>query len=602
MSTDRIAAEKLALREARAKGGLAKAKTYLKFSGPGWLQGAITLGGGSLAGSLYLGVIGGFSFLWLQVIAMIMGVIMLSAITYVTLSTGRRPFKAINDHINPVLGWGWALATIMASIVWALPQFALGTAAVQQNLVPELTGDAGKLLICISLLVIATAIVWSYDSGYRGVKIFEWILKGMVAVIVLCFFGVVLKMAFSEEGLAFGEIFRGFIPDLSLLNRPAASFDAALAATGDYVSFWSKLIVSEQRDIMITAAATAVGINMTFLLPYSMLRKGWDRESRGLAIFDLSTGLFIPFVLATGCVVIAAASQFHTKPQPGVIERTAPAGMLRQYDGLLAKRLEMQIGVEQVSALRKQAEMGVSAEAVLAAAENGELVLPAEKAAALQSVAGYKSALRDQLEALPDADKQMAAGLVRRDAFALAGSLEGLTGRTFSHYVFGIGVLGMALSTIIILMLISGFTVCEMFGLPHQGWAHRLGCLLPALGVLGPFFWGQAQFWLAVPTSVFGMTLLPIAYLTFFLMMNNRNLMGPELLQGGKRTAANCAMLLALGLAAFGSAWSIWDKVKWTGVIIVLVFIALALIVHFARPPKKIQHAAQPAEPAVAKV
>jgi Mn2+/Fe2+ NRAMP family transporter len=602
MSTDRIAAEKLALREARAKGGLAKAKTYLKFSGPGWLQGAITLGGGSLAGSLYLGVIGGFSFLWLQVIAMIMGVIMLSAITYVTLSTGRRPFRAINDHINPVLGWGWALATIMASMVWALPQFSLGTAAVQQNLAPGLTGESGKLLICLSLLVIATAIVWSYDSGYRGVKIFEWILKGMVAVIVLCFFGVVLKMAFSKEGLALGEIFRGFIPDLSLLSRPASTFNEALAATGEFAAFWSALIVSEQRDIMITAAATAVGINMTFLLPYSMLRKGWDKESRGLAIFDLSTGLFIPFVLATGCVVIAAASQFHTKAQPGVIERTAPAGMLRQYDGLLAKRLELQIGQEQVSALRKQAEMAAGAEALLAAAQKGEVHLAQGQAATLESMVTYKNVLRDQLEALPASDKQVAAALVRRDAFALAGSLEALTGRTFSHYVFGIGVLGMALSTIIILMLISGFTVCEIFGLPHQGWAHRLGCLLPALGVLGPFYWSQAQFWLAVPTSVFGMTLLPIAYFTFFLMMNNRNLMGPEILRGGKRVAANAAMLTALGLAAFGSAWSIWDKVKWTGVIIVLVFVGLALIVHFVRPPKKVQHTPHAVEPEVAKV
>ncbi|MGC8846144.1 MAG: hypothetical protein ACP5QY_09875, partial [Candidatus Hydrogenedens sp.] len=62
-------------------------------------------------------------------------------------------------------------------------------------------------------------------------------------------------------------------------------------------------------DVMISAAATAVGINMTFMLPYSMLRKGWDREFRGLAIFDLSTGLFFPFILATSCVVIASAAR-----------------------------------------------------------------------------------------------------------------------------------------------------------------------------------------------------------------------------------------------------------------------------------------------------
>ena len=42
------------------------------------------------------------------------------AIGYVTLSTGERPFKAINTHVNPVLGWGWAIATLMANCVWSL--------------------------------------------------------------------------------------------------------------------------------------------------------------------------------------------------------------------------------------------------------------------------------------------------------------------------------------------------------------------------------------------------------------------------------------------------------------------------------------------------
>ena len=53
--------------------------TYSKLSGPGWLQSAITLGGGSLAGSLYLGVLGGPSLLWLQPLAMLLGVVMLAA-------------------------------------------------------------------------------------------------------------------------------------------------------------------------------------------------------------------------------------------------------------------------------------------------------------------------------------------------------------------------------------------------------------------------------------------------------------------------------------------------------------------------------------------
>ena len=44
--------DRQAILEAKQKGTLATLMTYARLSGPGWLQGAITLGGGSLAGSL----------------------------------------------------------------------------------------------------------------------------------------------------------------------------------------------------------------------------------------------------------------------------------------------------------------------------------------------------------------------------------------------------------------------------------------------------------------------------------------------------------------------------------------------------------------------
>ena len=104
--------ERQLLARAIEQGGLSKWRMYARLSGPGWLQSAITLGGGSLAGSLYLGVLGGFTLLWVQPVFMILGIIMLSAIGYVTLSTGERPFRAISDHVNPVLAWGWALPSM----------------------------------------------------------------------------------------------------------------------------------------------------------------------------------------------------------------------------------------------------------------------------------------------------------------------------------------------------------------------------------------------------------------------------------------------------------------------------------------------------------
>ncbi len=544
--------------EARAEGNAALLSVFTKLSGPGWLQAAITLGGGSLAGSLYLGVLGGYSLLWLQVLAMAMGVIMLSAIGYVTLSTGERPFRAINEHINPVLGWGWALATFSANIVWCLPQFSLGTAAIQQNLLPGLDNDTGKAIICIAILVITAGITLSYDSGSRGIKIYENVLRIVVGAIVVSFFGVVIKLSASDTGgmFSWGAIAKGFVPDLSLLKEPAAGFDSALAATGEYAKFWSDMIVAMQRDVMITAAATAVGINMTFLLPYSLLAKGWDREFRGLAIFDLATGMAVPFVIATGCVVIASATQFHAQPAPGLLGEVDSSGakiepapnLVGPFNGLLETRAKAEAGDEwdQLSDDEKE----------------------------------------QRKQALPEADKKMAAMLVKRDAKNLADALQPLTGRVFANYIFGFGVLAMSLSTITILMLISGFTVCEMLGLPPKGKAHRIGAMAPALGVLGPFYWSDAAVWLAVPTSVFGMMLLPIAYGTFFLMMNNKKILGDAMPQGGRRVRWNVLMFIAFALSSYGAGWSVWSKTKWYGVAMVAGFLVLALVVQIARTSK----------------
>jgi Mn2+ and Fe2+ transporters of the NRAMP family len=194
-STDPVARDRSLLASTQGKGRIATLGAFVKLSGPGWLQSAITLGGGSLAGSLYMGAIGGYEFLWLQPLMMVFGVVMLAAISYVTLSTGERPFRAINTHINPVLGWGWLSAAMMANLVWAMPQFSLGTAALQQNLLPEVfSGSGGKYLAVLLLFLLSTMVVWFYDSKGWGIRVFESLLKGMVGIVVVSFFGVVVAM------------------------------------------------------------------------------------------------------------------------------------------------------------------------------------------------------------------------------------------------------------------------------------------------------------------------------------------------------------------------------------------------------------------------
>ena len=518
--------EETLLDAAQDAGLLGKAAIYTRLSGPGWLQGAITLGGGSLAGALYLGVLMGTEMMWLQPLAMILGVIMLSAISYVTLSTGERPFQTIKTQISPVLAWGWLIATMMANIVWCLPQFALGTGAVQQNLVPALNNETGTYIVAITLLIVASVVVWFYNSGSKGIKLFELILKAMVGVVVLSFFGVVIALT-SQGAVDWGQIFAGLVPDFGYLFKPVPALAEEIAKTGDYSDWWTGKVAGMQKNVIIAAFATAVGINMTFLLPYSMLRKGWGLKQRGLAIFDLSIGLIVPFVLATSCVVIAAASQFHGSAADVVAKLEDPeqqgAAEVKAYYDYLDDRIAV-------------------ADPEL---ERGEKGSPEHVALCAK---------------LPQADRNIAAMLVKRDNNALAGTLQPLVGSTVAQTVFGVGVLGMAVSTIIILMLINGFAFCELLNVPAEGTMHRIGSFIPAVGVLGPFIWKSAAPALAVPTSVIGGAMLPIAYVSFLLLMNSRSVLGDAMPTGGRRLVWNILMITGTGIASFASVWGLYGR------------------------------------------
>ncbi|MDP6893709.1 MAG: hypothetical protein QF731_11100, partial [Verrucomicrobiota bacterium] len=121
----------------------------------------------------------------------------------------------------------------------------------------------------------------------------------------------------------------------------------------------------------------------------------------------------------------------------------------------------------------------------------------------------------------------------------------------------------------------------EMLGAEIGGMKHKIGSILPGItGALGfLFLWSNAdaKFWLAVPTSVFGMVLLPIAYITFFLMINSKSLMGEAIPKGNKRILLNIAMLVALVAATIGAGWSVWAKASWWGVAAIALFIYAAI-------------------------
>jgi hypothetical protein len=90
---------------------------------------------------------------------------------------------------------------------------------------------------------------------------------------------------------------------------------------------------------------------------------------------------------------------------------------------------------------------------------------------------------------------------------------------------------------------------------------HRVGSMIPAvIGVFGPFVWSLAAAALATPTSVIGGAMLPIAYVSFFLLMNSKTALGDSMPTGGQRVRWNLLMSVATLVALFASAWGLYGK------------------------------------------
>ncbi len=476
--------EKAYLRELETKPVIKRMGGYFRLSGPGWLQSALTLGGGSAGSSLFAGALMGYALLWVQPVAMFLGVIMMSALAYQTLTTQKRPFQAVNRYAHPALGWGWALASLLASIVWSLPQFNLAGSVIGDMLTagretfPDFAVSFGRhfesadaspakaasacygVLAAPVILLITLYITWNYSRGSRGVRWFENLLKVMVAGIVLCFAIVVFTT--DTDWSKVGKGFVGFHVPREM----------------------------DKLGVLIAASATAVGINMTFLFPYTLMARGWGREHRGLAKFDLGVGMLVPFVLATTFVIISAGNVLHPQMEEGIAK-------IKADTSLTAEEQAVEIGKLKGS---------------------------------------------------------------MRSAVTMSKTLEPFLGEHLSHFVFGLGIIGMTVSSIVMLMLVSGFIMTEICNAQPYGTAYKVGVLMPAVGFLGPVLWGRLAFWLVVPTSVICFFFLPIAYVTFFVMMNSKGYLGADRPKGLHRWLWNLGMGAAILVVGAGGAYMIYVR------------------------------------------
>ncbi len=305
----------------------------IRQGGPGWLQGAMTLGGGSAITSLTIGAVYGYEFLWIQPVSMIIGCVMLFALSHQTLSTGERPFAAMKNHFSPLLAWLWALAALASSIIWGFSHYPLSAGMLEEavqvvsgfELKGESEGTARQVyLFCLAVLVwIGCAYtVWHYSKGERAVRLFENGVKILSGLVIVSFAWVVINASLDGR-LDWSKALLGFVPNS--LPSDALGVTTLMAALG-----------------------TAVGINMTFVYGYTLLRRGWGREQRALARVDIVLGLVIPYFVVTSLVSISAAAMIYGG-DVAVESRLAPASAGEMFAsaglGDLVGRLVFPVGV-----------------------------------------------------------------------------------------------------------------------------------------------------------------------------------------------------------------------------------------------------------------
>ena len=148
------------IRALEARPWLPRTLGYLRLMGPGYMQSAMTLGGGTAFAAIFAGAAFGYQLLWVAPLAMLLGIIVLAAVAHQTLSTDANPFAAMRQHAGPVFAYGWAIGGIVSSIIWQFAQYALASSMLVA-IAAQRTAMAGAVVASWA----CCALAWCVDGG-----------------------------------------------------------------------------------------------------------------------------------------------------------------------------------------------------------------------------------------------------------------------------------------------------------------------------------------------------------------------------------------------------------------------------------------------------
>jgi manganese transport protein len=363
---------------------------------------------------------------------------------------------AMRDHFSPSLAWLWAIAALASSVIWGFSHYPLSAGMLEES-VSVVTGfslqGSGQevarevYLFALALLVwsVCATTVWHYGKGGTAVRLFENGVKILSTMIVLSFAWVVISAALNSN-VDWMAVLSGFIPQ----SLP----DSALGVT-----------------TMMAALGSAVGINMTFIYGYTLLKRGWGKPERSLAKWDIVLGLVLPYLLVTGLISIAAA--------------------VTLYDG--ASQIQNRIAPAQAASMFAQAGLG----------------------------------------------------------------------DVIGRLVFTLGVLGMAIGSLVMHMLTCGAAAMEMFDLEEDSRAYRLACLIPTPAVLGVFLWSSMGPYVVLPTSAICGFLLPVAYIGWLVLNNRSKYLGADMPVGSRAIIFNTAMATCVAMVLASVTYSTAVGLGW---------------------------------------
>ena len=471
----------------------------------------MTLGAGSAAASVVAGASFGYKLLWVQPVAMFLGIMMFIALGNIVLTTKERPYRGFMRELSIILVFLWALGTVMASVIWHFPQYGLAAGAarsivlefaptkppvedesliigawkmvdgqkvevqdnwklVQDEQVPQRSWFSfGSVMIDdktgepkmttqftpfgygvsfsagILILLLNITFVFNYGRGGVGIRIYEWFLRCMIALVFLTFLMVVFLNFHRIEWLEMGKGFIGWY------GIPGSDDPAEYART---------------VTMVLGMLGAAVGINMTFMYPYSLLKKGWGPEHKTLAKWDLGMTMFLPFVVITSLIMIGMTVS-------GI------------YD--------------------------------------------------VNNVHGLRDLVRTGLQPL-EAAKALEAGWISQRVATI---------------IFCCGLFGMTCGAISAHMTCCGFVMCEMLSLEHSTQNFRIFALTPSIGFFGVVV--GLPLWFPIAASAVCLTMLPIAYLIFLILSNKRSYIGDAVGKGLSREMFNILLVIALLMASIGA-------------------------------------------------